>query len=157
MKPAQDFHALAFRPAHARRILLEVAQRYARLWLVDTATVRDAPKLKDGQDVLLADYRFTLEAATGGAELPPIPEPEWPVRYRMSDWVPGKDLRAEPRKGARRAPTWTNQAAGAAAEAWAAAFVAQLLDAPQDERAALADESREKMLDYLTEGAGGGS
>jgi hypothetical protein len=119
---------LCFRDDHARRILLEVAQRYARLWLRDTATVRDAPTLKDGQAVLLADYRFALQAALGG-DVPPIPEPAWRVQYRMSDWTNGpRGLTA--RRGARKAPTWTDHVAATAADEWAAALVAQVYPAP---------------------------
>jgi hypothetical protein len=123
--------AITLRGAHAERILHGIAENYARLWLQDVATVRETPALKPHELEKLADYRFALRSVFG-EELPPIPEPDYPVRYMLSDSVPVKVTRISAggitfdrvdktklKPGARKLPSWSSNAATRAAKDWA--------------------------------------
>lgn len=115
---------ITLRGDHARRVLTEMAQRYARIWLLDTCTVRDAHGLTADDAMRLADYRFALQSVYG-QELPPIPEPDWPVRYRLSDYT--AKIGGPVKPGARRAPTFSKLALQRSYTAWAESFVLAVL------------------------------
>lgn len=114
--------------------LSSLAWEYAFKSINRVATVREAPKFGAPKEARWRELRDTLESALGET-LPDVGEPEWPVRYLLSDRVVTKSEPLGPfrvvketklRKGAKQAPTYCKGAANKHANAWRDAFLVSL-------------------------------
>lgn len=118
----------------ARKVVWQIAYDYSFLWLIDVATVREAPRLTQHEADKLRDCRAALLSIV--RELPPLAEPAYPVRYLLSDHVPKKTkpinipgigrgnvvLSTKLRPGAKQAPTFARGRCADVANQWADSF-----------------------------------
>lgn len=126
----------------AYNMLRRIAYQYALAFIETTATVREAPLITKERAAQFLAYKATLESlgSQDFKDLPPVPEPDWPVRHLHSDhvatkWkdrtIPGvgpirEVLKTKLRPGAKQRPTYSQHAASVVATKWCEEFLASI-------------------------------
>jgi hypothetical protein len=112
-----------------RKLLYDIAYRYAVASVERVATVRGAPEFTAAHEQRWRDIHQTLKSClTGdGEELPPVGEPEWPLHFSLRhDYEATRSMHTRLKKGAKKKPTYVRERTWTHAKAWAASFVTTL-------------------------------
>lgn len=113
-----------------RKMLYDIAYRYAVAYIECTATVRGAPKLDttihERRRLEIRETLVSVSRLNGFPflELPDVGEPEWPLLFSLRhDYEATRSMHTRLKKGAKKKPTYVREHTWTHAKAWAADFV----------------------------------